>query len=209
MIDLQIILLAISLSVDALVIGISYGFRKIFVPTSSMIVIALISFFITGASIALGNAMLLVVPVFIAKILGPAMLFILGAFTIFKGFKKTPNSSPRVCRSKDNIIHITKKIIDDPESCDFNKSSKIDLTESIYLGLALSIDSICSGISSALSGLNSFLLPVLAALFQFAFLSTGCFFAKKFSSIILIDEKYFSLLSGSILIILAIIRLFT
>lgn len=209
MLDFQTVLLAISLSVDAFVIGISYGFRKIFVPLSSKIVITLISFVVTGLSIALGNAMLLFVPLEIAKILGPAMLFFLGVFTISKGFKKDPKNDSQVTRSNDNIFDITKKIIDDPEICDFNKSSKIDITESIYLGLALSVDSICSGISSAISGLSSFLLPVFVALFQFIFLSTGCFFAKKFSSIVLIDEKYFSLLAGSILIVLAAIRLFT
>ena len=209
MIDFQILLLAVSLSLDALVIGISYGFRKIFVPTSSKLIIAIISFIITGLSIVLGSAILLIVPNIVAKILGPAMLFIFGLFTIIKGFRNNTNNSKRVCRSKDNIFKITKKIIDDPESCDFNKSSKIDVTESAYLGLALSIDSLCSGISSALSGLNSFLLPAFAALFQFVFLSAGCFLSKKFSSIILIDEKYFSLLSGAILIVLSIVRFFT
>lgn len=110
MIDFQILLLAVSLSLDALVIGISYGFRKIFVPTASKLVITFISFIITGLSIVLGSAMLLVVPAIVAKILGPAMLFIFGLFTIIKGFRNNTNNSKRVCRSKDNIIKITKKL---------------------------------------------------------------------------------------------------
>ena len=205
----QILLLAISLSIDAFVIGISYGFRKIFVPLSSKTIITFISFIVTGAATFLGNTLLIIMPFSLAKILGPTMLFVLGIFTILKAYKKSKNAAPSISRSNDSLFDITKKIIDDPESCDFNKSSKIDTPESFYLGFALSVDSICTGISSAISGLSSILLPISAALFQFVFLSAGCFAAKKFSSILLIDEKYFSIISGLILIILSGIRLFT
>ncbi len=56
---------------------------------------------------------------------------------------------------------------------------KIDAKEAIYMGIALSIDSICVGICSSVIGYNSYIFPILVASFQLIFLSFGKLIGEK------------------------------
>ena len=91
-----------------------------------------------------------VIPLPAAKLLGCGMLLILGLVIIVQGFRK---------RKEENSF-----------SCDFDRSKAIETAEALYLGAALSVDSFGAGVSSAVSGMNSILVPILAGLMQMLFL---------------------------------------
>ncbi|MDQ5983998.1 MAG: putative sporulation protein YtaF [Eubacteriales bacterium SKADARSKE-1] len=210
---LGIILLSISLSMDALGIGISYSIRKIKIPFLAKIIVSVISVIFTAAAIFLGSMILLVVDPTVAKFIGCVMLILLGAFTIYQGFKNDDNKKKnpkvkRVWHFAINFLGLTVKIIKKPIDFDFDKSKHIDLIEAIYLGVALSIDSIAAGTSLAVSGLNSLFIPISVGISQFVFLSLGNIIGKKISSIKFIDPRIFVFISGAILIVLSIVRLF-
>lgn len=210
------ILLAISLSMDALGIGISYGLRKINVSYLPKFIISFISFLFTALAIFIGNIIVLFLPDYITKLIGIAMLIVLGVYIIIQAFFKKQKDdiykkkSEKIWSFKLTPFGFILKIICTPiyHNDDVKKYSKIGIKESLYLGVALSIDSFGAGISSAVSGINNFFVPILVGLCQFIFLSFGIFAGKKLTSFEKIDSKIFLVLSGTLLIVLAFVRYF-
>lgn len=213
------ILLAISLSMDALGIGVSYGLRGKEVPLLPKVIISLISLAFTAAAIGIGNIIVLFLPDQLAKLIGPGMLGVLGVAIIIQALsKKEGEEEPEVQIPQKKTwkialkpLGLTIKIIRNEI---YGNGSKADaaaimgIRESLYMGVALSIDSFGAGISSAVSGINNFFVPVMVGLCQFIFLSLGIFCGQKLTSIKKADPKIFMLLSGAILVVLAIIRYF-
>lgn len=211
------ILLAISLSMDALGIGVSYGLRGKKVPLLPKVIISLISLAFTAAAIGIGNVIVLFLPDQLAKLIGSGMLGILGVGIIIQALsKKEREEEQEVQRPQKKTweiglkpLGLTIKIIHNEI---YKNDSNTDTTaimgtkESLYMGVALSIDSFGAGISSAVSGINNFFVPVMVGLCQFIFLSLGIFCGQKLTSIKKADPKIFMLLSGAILVVLAIIR---
>lgn len=124
---------------------------------------------------------------------------------------------PTVCSStikKKNYnfiiksLGITIKIIRDPISSDLDGSKRIDWKEALYLGFALSLDSIGVGIGGSIVGINSIMYPILVAGFQLIFLSLGNFIGKKLISSISLPKNIWSVISGILLIIIGIYKLF-
>ena len=108
-----VLILAVSLSMDALGIGISYGLRRIRVSWKARVVICAMSMMVTGAAVGLGSVLLEVIPLPAAKLLGCGMLLILGLVIIVQGFRK---------RKEENSF-----------SCDFDRSKAIETAEALYL----------------------------------------------------------------------------
>lgn len=178
------LLLALSLSVDALGIGISYGLRKIRTTAGAKVIICIISFLFTAAAISAGNIILMFIPPFAAKLCGGIMLGVLGLYIIFSNLLKKP------------------------ETFDTDSSKYIDMKEAIFLGAALSVDSIGTGICSAVAGVSSFIIPVAAALFQLLFLCAGSFLGSKIVKLKSLPCGIFVVISGLLLVIIALIRVF-
>lgn len=186
---LAVLILAVSLSMDALGIGISYGLRGIRVLWKARLVICAISMVVTGAAVGLGSVLLQVIPAPAAKLIGCGMLLVLGASIIIQGFRKRKE--------------------EDSFSCDFDRSKTIETAEALYLGVALSIDSFGAGVSSAVSGMNSILVPILAGLVQMLFLWGGGFLGKRLQLIRLKNPGMFVYFSGGLLMALAVLRWFS
>ena len=209
---LALILLSVSLSMDSLGIGISYGIRKIKIPWPAKLIICAISLIITAIAVTLGTLILVIIPGKVAEIIGILMLAFLGLFIIFSALfpKKEKIKKTKTVRSIVlKPLGITVKIIRNPVSCDFDKSKHIDILEAVYLGVALSIDSFAAGVSSVISGgINLLMIPISVGLAQLAFLTLGDAIGKKISSISKIDSKVFVVISGSLLIVMALLRVF-
>ncbi len=101
---------------------------------------------------------------------------------------------------------ISIKIMRHRQDGDMDHSNVIEAKEALYLGLALSIDSIGAGFGSAVAGLDSMWIPVIAALFQIIFLGSGVYTGRKIQKAIRIDNRIWTLMSGVTLISLGIIR---
>lgn len=211
---LSSILLAISLSMDALGIGISYGLRNIKISFIPKFIISLISLIFTAVAIGLGSIILLFLPEYLAKLLGVVMLGLLGIGVIIqaigKNEKKVPSQKPiKAWLLRLKPIGITIKIIYNATKKHDEESSKnIGIKEALYLGVALSIDSFGAGISSAVSGIINFFVPFMVGICQFIFLSLGLLGGQKLTLFKKINSKVFMILSGIILISLACIRYF-
>ncbi len=209
-----ILILAISLSIDSLGIGVAYGVREIKIPLNAKIIISILSFTFTSISIFFGGLVVKILPPVAAKSFGIIILMLMGVWIIYQALheketeKKPPDEEKTILNILIKSLGISIKIIHHPETCDMNKSSTIDPFEALYLGTALSIDSFGAGIGSAAVGLNSIFIPVAVALCQLIFLCTGLFIGKKIavSKMIKVNNNIWSIISGSLLIVLGILR---
>ena len=207
-----VILLAISLSIDALGIGCSYGLRKIKVPLAAKCIIAVISMMVTALAVFLGAWINQWLPGGVAQALGAGILIVLGLWILVQGAGEEKPKDTQI--EEKTIFHmiirslgITIQIIKRPEICDINRSNRIEPGEALYLGFALSMDSIGVGIASASLGFNYLMIPLFVAFFQILFLSAGILVGKKLSGF-RVDHRVWTYLSGLLLIFIGIARIF-
>lgn len=180
----NILAISISLSIDALGIGISYRLKGVKISLSAKLVVGLISVIIMWLSLQAGELALLILPTEVTKIVGVSILLIIG------------------------VAFIRNSLYESQETTyDFDKSKKIDLIEAIILGVALSADSMSAGIAASIAGFNYILIPCMVGLMQIFFLYLGEIMADK-SLIKKISRKTCGILSGSLLIFIAILRSF-
>ncbi|MCX7921162.1 MAG: sporulation membrane protein YtaF [Clostridia bacterium] len=215
---LSISILAISLSLDALGVGIAYGLRKISIPLVSKLVICFLSILYSGAALIAGKYISQMLNSDVSKFIGVFILIFMGVWIILQSlFKKEPTktfSSVHGDKEKTLLkiaiksLGITVQVIKNPADGDIDKSGVIDVSESLLLGLALSIDAIGVGIGSALAGFNSMAIPLAVGLFQLVFLYAGTFVGGKFSSLERVNKKFIALLPGILLIALGILRIY-
>ena len=210
--------LAISTSIDSLGIGITYGIRQTKLTKNSKIVLFLISIYITSIAVFIGNIIRTILSEYIANLIGVIILVGMGLCIIIESMsrnKKSNNMIDLEIENNEQKIHkffikslgITIQIIRDPIFSDLDKSKYIDMRESIYLGIALSLDSLCIGIGSTIIGISSFYFPLLVAVFQLIFLSFGIFLGKKIVSVSKLPNNIWNIISGTILICIGIIKI--
>lgn len=197
---LTYLFLALSLSIDSIGIGITYGLRNTKIPIVSKIILFLISITFTTISLMLGNLITQILPDYIANFIGSFILIFIGIWILFQIF----------CDDSLFIkfFGIIIQIIKHPISSDLDNSKVIDWKEACFLGIALSIDSISVSIGSGITGLSSFLFPILVATFHIAFLFLGKFFGHKLNNIQKFPENICNIISGILLIIIGITRFF-
>lgn len=125
----------------------------------------------------------------------------MGIFIIYETYHKFSK------KYENKTIDITMQIIKNPINSDLNNSNIIEKNEAIYLALALSLDSICVGISSSSFGLPSLFFPILVPIFQLLFINAGIFLGKKIIISNSISLKFWNFLSGILLIFIGFLRI--
>lgn len=213
---LTYLVLAISVSIDSLGIGITYGLRNTKITRFAKIILFIISVLITAFSVCIGNTISNIFPKIVTTFIGSIFLAFMGLFVIYQSLKNKDEikkdsklkNEQKVYKFFIDFLGITIQIIRNPISSDLDGSKNIDWKEALYLGIALSIDSVCIGICSSVIGYGSLLFPILVALFQLSFLSVGRFLGEKISSVSSIPENIWNVLSGVLLICIGISRFF-
>lgn len=203
------ILLAFCSTLDSLGIGITYGLKNTHILFSAKIILFISSFLVTLLSLLLGDCLEYFLPNSITDILGSIVLILIGSFMIFSCFKKekvntnieeNKTNTQKVYKFFIRFLGITVQIIRNPNNSDFDNSNNIDSKEALFLGIALSLDSIGIGISSSMLEINYFFLPLFVSIFELFFLSFGSFLGRKIKNISNIPENIWSILAGFLLI---------
>ena len=211
---LTYLILAISSSIDSFGIGITYGIKNTRITFVAKLVLFLISLCISTLSISVGKFIYRLFPPFFCNIIGFLILILMGLFIIFQALresKKTAssdeNSQKRIYNLFIKSFGITIQIIKNPINSDLDNSKNIDGKEALYLGFALSLDSLCIGIGNAMLGMFSFIFPMLVAFFQLIFLSLGLIFGNKLKKVTNIPDNIWSIIAGILLIFIGISKL--
>lgn len=209
-------ILALSVSIDSLSIGITYGLKDTNISYIGKVILFITSFVISVISIWFGNSIKNIFPDVAAKLIGTFILIFMGAFIIYQSVCKSDIKYKNLEHDTEEKIYsffikflgITIQIIKNPISSDFDNSKKIDAKEALFLGLALSLDAFCVGIGSGIIGLNSFIFPFLTSLFQLIFLNIGVIFGNKLNSLAKLPDNIWSIISGTLLILIGILKFF-
>ena len=204
---ITIILLALSVSIDSLGIGITYGIRKTSISSSGKFILFFVSLLLGVVSVAFGHFLIYILPVNIIKIISVFLLCIMGFLIIYEATNNNEKKEYKTHKIFLKSLGITIQIIRNPISSDLNNSKIIEKNEALYLACALSLDSICVGIISSSFGIASLFFPVLVPLFQFILLNTGIFIGKKIIIYNSSSLKFWNVLSGILLILIALIRI--
>lgn len=190
---LNSILLAISSSIDSLGIGITYGIKSTKISLIGKIILFVFSISITYFSILCGNLVQNIFSDFLTKLIGNSILIFMGIYICFEALKKRKECS---------------NIFNNPISSDMDNSKIIDSKESLFLAIALSLDSLCIGIGASISCINLHLFPILVSIFQLLFLSFGNWIGSHINKFYKLPENIWSLISGFLLVIIGFSRFF-
>ena len=182
---LNYILLALSASIDALSLGITYGIKKTKMSKTANIIIFMIVLCCSTIAILVGHFLSLLFSPTFSILLGSSLLIMLGLYNINKGFKKT-NSF---------------------KNFDIDNSNYIDKKEASVLGIAVAIDASCVSMGAGIIGYISFILPIFMAVFHTLFVNCGNSVAKLIVNKLNIPSNILSILSGFLLIFIGILRI--
>ena len=106
------------------------------------------------------------------------------------------------------LIIIGIVILIDPIPFDFDRSYAIDSKEALILGITLSLDTLSVGICTSIDGYLSLYFPVFVAVFQIMLLFLGITIGNKIMKSFKIPDKIWNFISGFVLILFGILKLF-
>lgn len=177
------ILLALSASIDALSLGITYGIKKTKMSKVGNIIIFVTLLCTTGISVLVGHYISILFSPTFSVLLGSSLLILLGIYNIYKA---------------NNTVSA---------NFDTDNSNHIDAKEAVILGLAVAADASCVSLSSGMIGLGSFILPIFMAIFHTFFVNCGNLVATTIVKKLKISNKFLSILAGIILIFIGFLRM--
>ncbi|NLK37551.1 MAG: sporulation membrane protein YtaF [Epulopiscium sp.] len=196
-----ILLLAISLSIDALGIGITYGVRDIAISFFVKCILAVESAALMAIFLIAGDRLTLLLSPKTANLFGVIVLLCMGLWLCLQCFIQLKHTTAKEDASTPMDMLRT------PTSCDRNHSSTLEPKEAMTLSFILSIDSLGAGIGAGAAGISISLLPICVALCQTLFISMGVKAGKKLNHISPFPEHLWSAVSGILLIIIALFKL--
>ena len=183
---IKYILLALSASIDALSLGITYGIKKTKMSKTANIIIFIIVLCCSTFSILVGHFLSLLFSPTFSVLLGSSLLIMLGIYNIYKGIKKS-----------NTFVNF-----------DVDNSNYIDNREAAALGLAVAVDASCVSIGACIIGYISFILPVFMGFFHTFFVNCGNFVAKSAVERLNVPSNVLSIFSGMLLVLIGILRIF-
>ena len=201
------LMLALALTTDSFVAGLSLGSQSIQIPLLSA---AAASFVGTGcliAALGLGGALAPVLPVQAARAVGFAVLFCLGLFKFFESSLKfflRRQGGSRSLKFHAFGIGVLLQLYTDPQCADRDRSKRLSVGEALGLGIALSLDNFAAGVGAGLTCSSIWTAGSAALLLGTGMLMLGSRVARaavgKF-------KKDLSLLGGALLLLLAFSRI--
>ena len=205
---LESILLVLSLCVDAVVASFAYGTNKIKISFLSGTIISLISTAFLFLSITLGSWIKNFLPPNLTTIICFFILLFLGISRLFEGVLK--NFLNKKAEQPNHIefnlfdFKLILNVYADATKADVDHSKTLSAKEALYLGVALSLDSLVVGLGIALTTVNLLQIITFSIILNGLAIFSGAILGKKCADTLDIDISW---LSGFILIVLAIIKI--
>ncbi len=194
---LKLILLIISVSTDGFAVSLGLGSAGIKIPIKSTIVISFIGTLFLWISVNLGGIIGGIIDERICEVVSSTMLFSLGVFNL------TSVYFGRISKKKSRKKATPIEMFFDGEKADTDNSKDISLKEAVVLSVALSADSIITGISVGALGMK--IAPVIILTFLAGILAVqiGAYIGKKFKNSKNLSVNY---LCGIVLIAMAFLK---
>ncbi len=185
-------------NLDNLVVGLSYGLRKIQINPLSNLLVASLTFLGTVAAMWAGRGASSFLSISAARGIGSLILVLLGLIALAKYYRDAKGKT---------VPQEGAWPVKNPEKFDGNRNQKIEWHEALVLGLALSLNNMGMGIGAGILGLG--ILPTASAAFFFSylFLFAGNFLGSSCVSKLL--ETRADLVSGLLILFFGLWELVT
>lgn len=188
------LLFGISASLDALLVGVSYGIRGIRIRLWQNLAISLVTLLGTCLSVSLGHRMAAFLPGSVSSCAGSFVLVLLGLYYISKWVKTFLKN----CR-QDSGPHCSTASLSEP-------AAGLGPLEVLALSMTLSLNNLSAGLSASLAGLQLVPAAISTLACSVLFLAAGNRLGSH--SILQLAGRATDLLSGILLIGLGLIQLF-
>ncbi len=196
---LESLLLVIAVSADSLAAAIGLGSAGIRVPIKSSFVICLIGTVSLALSVLLASFLQNLIPQNACRWLSFSLLMILGIYSLIQEqFRK-------VLRRRAKKKNLAMGIYLDESEADKDCSKTLSPGEAAVLSVALSADSVVTGVSAGFMTINILLLTITSLAFGMLCINFGSGLGRKLASKTSVDLGW---LCGTILIALAAFQLF-
>lgn len=206
----SMILLAFSVSMDSLSVGITYGMGGVRFSFFSLALIASMSGAVVLASMNIGRLLALFLPLQVERGLASVILIALGGWAIYNVYKPKGDGSDSSMESdgagEANRFSGAVQVLKRPELGDLDRSGTISQKEAVLIGLALSMDAFGAGISSSLLHFPPLSFALLVGVFNLVFIRVGLLLGYMVSKTGIMKKA--TMLPGVVLIVLGLIKLF-
>ncbi|ADQ41692.1 protein of unknown function DUF204 [Caldicellulosiruptor acetigenus I77R1B] len=204
----QVLVVILSLNIDALFFGVAFGAKGIKILAKSKLIIFFTSMSITIISFFMGKGCGKFLEPQLSSHLGAIFMIIIGIVFVIRTLLEK-NSSP-LPKTLVNLslksLGLTIKIIKEPVLSDIDSSGSIEPAEALLVAFALSFDSLSASFSLGLSNLANIKQILLIPVFQFLAISAGNVFAYFFKTFR--KSLIANYIPGIVLIVLGIYNLF-
>lgn len=202
---LSSLLFGLVASLDAFLVGITYGIRKIHIPLRYNLLISLITLAGTLFSIQCGQYLLPLFPVSAAEISGSCILLFLGLFYLIKGIRsllaKAPDTGQSFSASAGNFAAPHSQ----PENKVSSQTLSLTFSQACILGITLSLNNMGIGLGASMSRLPFLPVLITTLLFSLLFLFAGNRLGN--SPLLQLSQKASDFLSGILLLLLGLFPL--
>lgn len=205
-----------ALSLDGFGVGISYGIRKIKIPTKSLAVICISSAFALAISMLTGNLIAKLISQGVAETLGGLALILVGSWLLLEawahklepenGWEPGNNTPVTVFKLSLPSLGLVINILKEPAKADFDQSGEISINEAVFLGFALAMDALGAGLGAAMMGFSPLFTPFVLVIAKFCLVNLGLYLGGQPS--ILKLRNQLRLLPGAIIMCLGAIKMF-
>lgn len=182
------LLFGISASLDALLVGMTFGIRGASIPFRHNLLIGMITLLGTCLSVGLGSGLTLLLSAHTWTLLGSLILIAMGIFYITKFMM--------VCFQKDRK-HQSLTATQAPAA--------LTTPETCSLGIALSANNMGIGLSASVAGLALLPAAIVTLVFSFIFLLLGNRLGQH--PLLRLTEDSVNLLTGLMLILLGAVQI--
>lgn len=198
-----------ALSLDAFVASFAYGSKKIKIPLMSAQVINLVCSGITGFSLLAGAFLRQYIPDGLTLAISFTILLVLGIVKLLDSITKS------IIRKHDHLDKEIKfsllnfkfilRLYANPEEADTDQSKILSPAEAASLAVALSLDGVTLGLGAAIGDINAWAVFLCSLVITIAAVLLGGLIGNKVAGKTTFNLSW---LSGVILIILALAKLF-
>ncbi|MGI6081529.1 MAG: sporulation membrane protein YtaF [Limnochordia bacterium] len=167
----SLVLLTLALSIDGLIVGVSYGRREIRIPPRSLGIVAACTLTGITLSMSLGQLMGDLMQPALARTLGGLVLICLGLWQMLLGWLEDRRNALRqggvrsqvLARLRLRSLGIAIQVLQEPACADRDHSGIIEPKEALLLGVALGLDTLAAGLAASLVGLGWLLVVTVPA----------------------------------------------
>lgn len=203
---------ALALNMDALGTGVAYGFRKIRIPFTSLLIISGMSVLTIVFSMSAGKMLAQVISPEFAHRLGGILLLLVGIWILVQSLQDAKkdkqeevSENPTVMQIRIKSLGLVIQVLREPSKADLDNSGVISHREALLLGSALAMDAFGAGFAVSMFGFSIGLTAAVVGIGHIVLTYVGLLLGKYFAYSSF--GRQLSMLPGCILIAMGIFKI--